>query len=205
MRDLDDLSRPSVKIVFIGDSGVGKTSIISQYDRGELPSTPCPTVGAAYLSKFYKQDDVEIELRMWDTAGQETYQSLAPIYFLHSLIGFVVFDITQRSSFANVEKWVGQLREFAGSDVIIMIVANKMDLRDESSDTQIRKDEYVKLAKDLDTLLAETSAMNGDGINQMINTAMQALINSNNDMKYEINLRMKKIELRNEAGKGNCC
>ncbi|OHT04434.1 Ras-related protein RABH1b [Tritrichomonas foetus] len=200
--NIDDLANPSVKIVFIGDSGVGKSSIICQYDKGEVPKDILPTIGAAYLSKIYSKNDIEIELRMWDTAGQETYQSLAPIYFLHSKIGFVVFDITQRSTFENITKWVSQLREFAGSDVIIVIVANKLDLEEKR---QVKKEEYTKLASDLNTLVAETSAVNGDGVTNMVNQAMDALISSNNDMKYELSLRKKKNEQRGLGDRQMCC
>ena len=200
--NIDGYSNPSVKIVFIGDSGVGKTSIISRYDTGEPPINPSPTVGAAYLSKIYKSDDIEIELRMWDTAGQETYQSLAPIYFLHSLIGFIVFDITQRSSYLNVAKWVNQLREFAGDNVISVIVANKIDLE---SERQVYIEEYSKMATELNSLIAETSAVSGEGINTMINNAVSALINSNNEIRYEISQRKKHNEQVVSDTNRDCC
>ncbi|KAK8896259.1 hypothetical protein M9Y10_014156 [Tritrichomonas musculus] len=200
--NIDDFSNPSVKIVFIGDSGVGKTSIISRYDTGQPPVNPSPTVGAAYLSKIYKEDDIEIELRMWDTAGQETYQSLAPIYFLHSMIGFIVFDITQRSSYMNVAKWVTQLREFAGSEVISVIVANKIDL---DSERQVYKEEYSKMANELNSLIAETSAVSGEGINSMVNDAVSALINSNNEIRYELSQRKKRNEKVVKKTDRGCC
>ena len=200
--NIDGYSNPSVKILFIGDSGLVKTSIISLYDTGEPPINPSPTVGAAYLSKIYKSDDIEIELRMWDTAGQETYQSLAPIYFLHSLIGFIVFDITQRSSYLNVAKWVNQLREFAGDNVISVIVANKIDLE---SERQVYIEEYSKMATELNSLIAETSAVSGEGINTMINNAVSALINSNNEIRYEISQRKKHNEQVVSDTNRDCC
>lgn len=200
--NLDGYSNPSVKIVFIGDSGVGKTSIISRYDTGEPPVNPAPTVGAGYLSKIYKNDDIEIELRMWDTAGQETYQSLAPIYFLHSMIGFIVFDITQRSSYMNVAKWVNQLREFAGDNVISVIVANKIDLEEHR---QVDKEDYSKMANELNSLIAETSAVSGVGINTMINEAVSALINSNNEIRYVISQQKKQNEKAVSETNRDCC
>ena len=195
--------RPSVKIVFIGDSGVGKSSIIGKYDKGVMPADVLPTVASAYLSKIFQVNDSEIELRMWDTAGQETYQSLAPIYFLNSMIGFVVFDITQPTTFKNVTKWITQLREYAGSEVIIVIVANKIDLE---SDRRVPATEYLQYAKTNGALLAETSAKTGEGINEMIKHAVNALLETNNDLRYEITSSSRRVNnLKFDGNHRLCC
>lgn len=198
--NLDELANPAIKMVFIGDSGVGKTSLIYRYEKDEIFDNPTPTIGAAYLSKLYKYNDVDIELRIWDTAGQETYQSLAPIYFLHSMVGFVVFDISHRSSYNNVKQWIDQLREFAGPNVVTVIVANKSDLE---SSRQVGKEEYEGLARDVNAICIETSAVTGVGISEMINESISLLIQTNNDMRYELNNWKKQNEKQQNSVR--CC
>ncbi|OHT03267.1 Vacuolar protein sorting-associated protein 21 [Tritrichomonas foetus] len=199
--NMNNDSRPSVKIVFIGDSGVGKSSIIGKYDTGLMPAEVLPTIGANYLSKMFQIDDAEIELRMWDTAGQETYQSLAPIYFLNSMIAFVVFDITQRSTFQNINSWITQLGEYGNSEVVIAIVANKIDLETERV---VTKSECEQLAQKYDALFFETSAKTGFGINDMISHSLKNLVQNNNDLRYELNAS-KRNSVQKIHKSGNLC
>lgn len=200
---IEDVTRPAFKIVFIGDSGVGKSSIIGKYNTGIMPLDINPTVGAAYVSKIVPFEDIELELRIWDTAGQETYHSLTPIYFRGSSIGFVVFDITQRTSFDNVANWIKQLREFAGEEVVTVIVANKIDLEHKRV---VSSQEMNALAKDMRVLCAETSAKDGAGIQKMLERAIEELIENNNDIKYEVTVCKRRLDQKvNSSKKTECC
>ncbi|OHS98236.1 Ras-related protein Rab-5A [Tritrichomonas foetus] len=201
----NEVSRASIKAVILGDSSVGKSSIIAKYDTGMMPDHISPTVGAAYLSKIITYDDTEIELRIWDTAGQETYQSLTPIYFRNSSIGFVVFDITQRNTFESIPKWVSQLKEHAGSNILSVLVANKIDL---DNNREIKQDEYMQFANQNDMIVTEVSAKSGLGIINMIDNAVSTFIKTNSDFRYEMYASKRKMEQKltpHDTGKSSCC
>lgn len=118
------------KIVFLGDLSVGKTSIINQFIYGTFDQSHQPTIGIDFLSKTMYLDDRTIRLQLWDTAGQERFRSLIPQYIRDCSIAVLVFDITQQQSFLNVDRWVEDIRNERGSDVIIMLAGNKLDVAD---------------------------------------------------------------------------
>ncbi|OHS97454.1 small GTP-binding protein [Tritrichomonas foetus] len=200
----NEVVRASIKIVILGDSGVGKSSIIAQYNTGIMPDLMSPTVGASYLSKIIEFENNEIELRFWDTAGQETYQSLVPIYFRNSSIAFIVFDITQRSTYENTQKWLSQLREFAGNNILVCLVANKIDLENQR---EIEKSEYAEFAGRNQMIYTEVSAKTGVGINSMIENAVETFVKTNNDFQYEMYMSRRKMEqkLVNNTFSLSCC
>ena len=99
-----------VKIVFVGASGVGKTCIISKYINNTFYPTNSSTIGANYFSKYVDFKDISFNINIWDTAGQELYKSLAPMYYRSSVASFVVFDVTNRQSFIDAKNWIKELR-----------------------------------------------------------------------------------------------
>jgi len=124
------LPRTKYKLVFLGDESVGKTSIITRFMYDHFDDTYQATIGIDFLSKTLYLEDRVIRLQLWDTAGQERFRSLIPSYIRDSSVAMIVYDITSQNSFKSINKWVEDVREERGNDVVIMLVGNKSDLQD---------------------------------------------------------------------------
>ena len=119
----------SVKCVILGNSTVGKTSILNSYFYDKSDETVDSTIGAVYVTKLFKNYfDEEVRLHIWDTAGQERDRSLVPMYLRGANIAILVYDISNRDSFNDLDNWLLNITNH--SDIEIIIVANKADLRD---------------------------------------------------------------------------
>ena len=158
------------KIVLIGDSGVGKTNILSRYISNEFSLTTQATVGVEFGSKIIKRGEKLIKLQIWDTAGQERYKSITSAYYKGSKGAFVVYDISRKSTFDNVDKWIEELKNNGSEDVFIMLVGNKSDLKDKR---EISEEDVQKKAQLYNVAFCETSALEGKNIEY----AFESLIN----------------------------
>lgn len=150
------------KLVLLGDSGVGKSSIVERFVRNEFNDTTESTIGAALLTQRMVLDDKTINFEIWDTAGQERYRSLAPMYYRGAQAAIVAYDITNQQSFDGAKSWVKELQQKASSDIVIALVGNKNDLEKERKVTT----EEAKVYADVG-LFMETSAKTGDNINDL--------------------------------------
>eukprot|EP00357_Protocruzia_adherens_P020155 CAMPEP_0115025884 /NCGR_PEP_ID=MMETSP0216-20121206/34341_1 /TAXON_ID=223996 /ORGANISM="Protocruzia adherens, Strain Boccale" /LENGTH=220 /DNA_ID=CAMNT_0002400703 /DNA_START=43 /DNA_END=705 /DNA_ORIENTATION=+ len=160
------------KLVFLGDQSVGKTSIINRFMYDTFDANYQATIGIDFLSKSMYLDEKTIKLQLWDTAGQERFRSLIPSYIRDSSLAVIVYDITNRKSFESVNKWVEDIRNERGSEVIIMLVGNKVDLEDRRV---IPKTEGEKLAKSLEVLFMETSAKEGTNVKSLFKKLASSL------------------------------
>ena len=152
------------KLVFLGDQGVGKTSIISRFMFDSFENDYQATIGIDFLSKTMYLEDRTIRLQLWDTAGQERFRSLIPSYIRDSSVAVVAYDIANRASFLNTSKWIDDVRAERGEDVVIMLVGNKTDLDDIR---QVTEEEGQSKATDTGCLFMEVSAKVGVNIKQM--------------------------------------
>merc|ERR1719335_135532 len=118
------------KLVFLGEQAVGKTSIITRFMYDTFDNTYQATIGIDFLSKTMYLEDRTVRLQLWDTAGQERFRSLIPSYIRDSSVAVVVYDVTNRASFANTVRWVKDVRSERANDVVIVLVGNKTDLTD---------------------------------------------------------------------------
>ena len=121
----------SVKLVLLGDSGVGKTSIVTQYVSGNAPDSVKPTIGAAFVTKEVSIEGHQLELLIWDTAGQEVYRGLAPMYYRSALIAIICYDVTRAQSFDSVSYWIKELKTNVDGNIVIVVCGNKIDLEDQ--------------------------------------------------------------------------
>ena len=153
------------KLVFIGDSGVGKTCIISRFTQGIFENNVNSTRGASYSNKIIDVNGTPLSLDIWDTAGQETYKSLTKYFYKGAKMALLVYDITRKESFDNIKSfWYDQIKEFGDEGVILGIVGNKCDMYD---DEAVPEQEAREYAKNIGAIFQLTSAQNNSGINEL--------------------------------------
>lgn len=160
------------KLVFLGDQGVGKTSIITRFMYDSFDKNYQATIGIDFLSKTMYLEDRTVRLQLWDTAGQERFRSLIPSYIRDSSVAVVVFDITNRASFLNTSKWIEDVRNERGNDVIIILVGNKTDL---SEKRQVSVEEGEDKANKEGIMFIESSAKAGFNIKALFRKLAMAL------------------------------
>jgi small GTP-binding protein len=155
------------KIVIVGESGVGKTNILSRFIKNEFNHNSLSTLGVEFGTKVNIQNGKKIRMQIWDTAGQERYRAITNSYYINAKGGLVVYDICYRASFDNVDRWVKELRNVAGSDVCIILIGNKCDKEDQR---EVSVEEGMNKAKDLDLITHfETSALSNINIENTFN------------------------------------
>ncbi|KAJ8497699.1 hypothetical protein OPV22_008251 [Ensete ventricosum] len=117
------------KVVLIGDSGVGKSNLLSRFTRNEFSLESKSTIGVEFATRTIRVDEKVVKAQIWDTAGQERYRAITSAYYRGAVGALVVYDITRHVTFENIERWLKELREHTDSSTIIMLVGNKADLR----------------------------------------------------------------------------
>ncbi|XP_015212275.1 ras-related protein Rab-37 isoform X2 [Lepisosteus oculatus] len=147
------------KTILVGDSGVGKTSLLVQFDQGKfIPGSFSATVGIGFTNKVVTVDSVKVKLQIWDTAGQERFRSVTHAYYRDAQALLLLYDITSKSSFDNIRAWLTEIHEYAQQDVVIMLLGNKSDM---NSERVIKREEGEKLAREYGVPFMETSAKTG--------------------------------------------
>ncbi|KAG6503967.1 ras-related protein Rab11B-like [Zingiber officinale] len=117
------------KVVLIGDSGVGKSNLLSRFSRNEFSLESKSTIGVEFATRTIRVDDKVIKAQIWDTAGQERYRAITSAYYRGAVGALVIYDISRNMTFDNVERWLKELRDHTDSSIVIMLVGNKADLR----------------------------------------------------------------------------
>ncbi|CAH9091190.1 unnamed protein product, partial [Cuscuta epithymum] len=116
------------KIVLIGDSGVGKSNILSRFTRNEFCLESKSTIGVEFATRTLQVEGKTVKAQIWDTAGQERYRAITSAYYRGAVGALLVYDITKKQTFDNVERWLRELRDHADSNIVIMLAGNKTDL-----------------------------------------------------------------------------
>ncbi|KAJ2706544.1 GTP-binding protein of the rab/ypt [Coemansia sp. IMI 203386] len=153
------------KVVLLGESAVGKSSLVTRFARNQFDQYKESTIGAAFVTKEVTLDNNSLgNLHIWDTAGQERYKSLAPMYYRNAAAAVVVYDITQTESFGKAKSWVQELKRQAKSDIVIALAGNKTDLAGRRT---VSKEEGSAYAESLGLLFFETSAQSGENVENL--------------------------------------
>ena len=186
------------KIVIIGDQHVGKTSILSKYKYETIEEGYAPTVGIDFITKNVFLEDKTIRLIMWDTAGQERFKSLIPSYLknAHSII--LTYDITSKSSFSSLPKWIEDIKNHVQEGVFFVLCGNKLDLKNKR---QVSFEEAEKFAQNHNLTYVETSAISGEGIKKLFDVITHSFYDGGNNLANESQIKDKPIILDNEAPK----
>lgn len=188
--------RYSFKLVMLGASGVGKSSLALRFVKDFFDEDHQSTMGACFLIKEVHVDNVIVKLEIWDTAGQERYQSLAPLYYRSAEAAIIVYDATNYSSFSKAKIWVKELKE--RSDVcVIILVSNKMDLPDKK---RVNTEDAMDYADNERILFMEASAKTGHNVQEIFNTIAQKLPKVDNLVQNDI-----FIDLKEDPPKKYCC
>ena len=193
-----------IKLVIIGDTGVGKTNFIFQFTEGRFSSLHVTTVGFDYKSKIIKlpKSKRNVKLQIWDTAGQERYMAINKSLFQKVQGIILMYDLTNRDSFEHVTNWLNLIKQTVTSKTVIL-VANKLDLEEEKRIVSVEEGE--KIAKDNNILFFEGSGSSGQNVDKIF-TAISETIYT--DLMYENNEReesliLKRKKLKKE--KKSCC
>ena len=159
------------KIIFCGDAGVGKTSIINSIMGQKFSEEYEPSIGVDFFSKTVRYNGRLIKLQIWDSAGQEKFRSLIPNYIRGSAIIFLIFDVSQKITYEHLNEWLNFITNIENGGLII-IVGNKIDLKDSR---EVNTEEAEKYCKDKKYEYFEVSAKNGTNIDNMLYTSLAGL------------------------------
>jgi small GTP-binding protein len=152
------------KLVLLGDSAVGKSSLVLRFVRGQFFEYQESTIGAAFLTQSVALTDATVKFEIWDTAGQERYHSLAPMYYRGAAAAIVVYDITNRDTFNRAKNWVKELQRQGNPHIVIALAGNKADL---ASKRKVEPEEAEAYANENGIFFMETSAKSATNVNEV--------------------------------------
>nr|CAD7194346.1 unnamed protein product [Timema douglasi] len=150
-----------VKVVLIGDSGVGKSNLLSRFTRNEFNLESKSTIGVEFATRSIQVDGKTIKAQIWDTAGQERYRAITSAYYRGAVGALLVYDIAKHLTYENVERWLRELRDHADQNIVIMLVGNKSDLRHLRA---VPTDEAKAFAERNGLSFIETSALDSTNV-----------------------------------------
>ena len=163
------------KVVLIGDSGVGKTNILSRYVLDDFTIETKLTVGVEFGSKIVKSGNSSIKIQIWDTAGQERYKSITSAYYRGAHGALVVYDITSEKTFESVERWISDLKNNGDPKMISMIIGNKSD---KEGDRVIQKSDGEAKAQRNNAAFMETSALTSENVEKAFEEVIHKIYNT---------------------------
>ena len=192
--------------MLLGESQIGKTSLIQRYVKNNFNLSYITTVGIDFQLKQIKMNNKSIKLQIWDTAGQERFKNITKSYF-HSSDGFIVgYDITSRLSFTNVSTWLKEINDNAPEEIQKILIGNKCDL----NEREVTTEEGQKLAEENGMKFFETSAKNDINVKETFESITKDILDvqykeegeSRNSLVIDRNIEKKKDEEKEKKG---CC
>lgn len=152
------------KLVLLGESAVGKSSLVLRFVKGQFLDYQESTIGAAFLTQTVCLNDTTVKFEIWDTAGQERYHSLAPMYYRGAQAAIVVYDLTNPDSFERAKSWVKELQRQGNPNIVIALAGNKLDL---AQKRRVTPEEAQAYADENGILFMETSAKTAINVNEL--------------------------------------
>ena len=194
------------KLLFLGESNVGKTSLLLRYTDGVFENS-LPTVGIDVKYKYLTYDNKKIRLDIWDTAGQERFRGIAQNYFRGANGIIFVFDITNKESFNKLRVWLSDVKPKINPGTVMVVAENKIDLEVKR---EVSKDLIEEFKEKNEIDIFSTSAKSGEGVSEMIGNLVSKLYNNKNIGAFEDddeNFRRKdsvKLQKKVENKKEGC-
>ena len=191
-----------LKVILVGMSGSGKTSLINILMGEKFKSIELTTSSPSFAEKQVTLTDKIYKLEIWDTAGQEKFYSLTKIFIKESKIVIFVYDITSKQSFEEIDFWVKSVKDILGEEAIFGLAGNKKDL---FLQEKVSEDEGIKKAEKIGALFKLTSAKTGFGIKEFMMTLLEEYIKTHaNEIDIRSNIS-SKLSVTNNKKKKKCC
>merc|ERR1711977_397895 len=172
------------KVVLIGDSGVGKSNLLSRFTRNEFNLDSKSTIGVEFATRSIQVDAKTIKAQIWDTAGQERYRAITSAYYRGAVGALLVYDISKHQTYENVTRWLKELRDHADSNIVIMLVGNKSDLRHLRA---VPTEEAKAFASENHLSFIETSAADASNVESAFQTILTDIYNIVSSKQLESN------------------
>ncbi|KAF5387144.1 hypothetical protein D9615_001997 [Tricholomella constricta] len=157
------------KVVLIGDSGVGKSNLLSRFTRNEFNLESKSTIGVEFATRSINVDGKTVKAQIWDTAGQERYRAITSAYYRGAVGALLVYDIAKHATYVNVTRWLKELRDHADSNIVIMLVGNKSDLKHLRA---VPTDEAKAFSTENGLSFIETSALDASNVESAFQTIL---------------------------------
>lgn len=191
------MSDSGPRVIFVGDSGVGKTSLIHRAKNHKFNESTTPTIGAGITQMESLSDGKVVEYQLWDTAGQEIYRNIVPIYFKGAICAIIVFSMEERTSFLSLQSWVDQLMSHADESVGVVICGNKVD----TEHAQVTQAEAEKWAQDRKFSIFFTSAFTGENVQLLIDYVVSTWVIGSRLIPTKSKVNIDDVK----PGKKKCC
>ena len=201
---------PKYKIIFLGDQGTGKSCILNRFVEDKFDDNYQATIGLDFQSKNVKIDNQDVHLLLYDTAGQEKFRSLIPMYTRDANIIVLVYDITRKESFNHIPDWINGLTNVNFDNVIFALVGNKIDLDDKR---EVNKEEGIKLAQEKKCIFEEVSAKTAENFSELfykqlfdeiVNKFKPGINGNDNEITNEEKIRIDDNKNKKQERK-KCC
>ncbi|KAL3360200.1 hypothetical protein AABB24_016612, partial [Solanum stoloniferum] len=193
------------KIVIIGDSAVGKSNLLTRYARNEFNLHSKATIGVEFQTQTLEIDGKEVKAQIWDTAGQERFRAVTSAYYRGAFGALVVYDISRRTTFDSIPRWLDELKTHSDTTVARMLVGNKCDLENIRA---VSVEEGKSLAESEGMFFMETSALDSTNVNKAFEIVIREIYNSvsrkvlNSD-SYKAELSVNRVNLVNDGTDGS--
>lgn len=186
--------------MFIGDSGVGKSSFIHRFCHNQFRPSYSATIGVDFQIKSLVIEGTVIVLQVWDTAGQERFRSITKQYFRKADGVVVMYDVTSETSFTNVRNWMTSVQEGTSEELVSVLLGNKSDLPEDDNGKAVKMKDGSRLADEYGSLFYETSAFNGENVSEAME-ALARLLKEKEDKEIEKSFKLEDIP----TTKKGCC
>ena len=196
------------KFIIIGDTSVGKSCLLKRFIDGTYYGAHDTTIGVEFGSKFIKLNNKDIKLKLWDTAGQETFKSITRSYYRGCAGVILMYDITQRQTFNNITSWLNDIRPYIDKTIPIMLIGNKTDMNHKRQVERSDGEEFANLHNSLFTELSIKTQMNVDRVFYMLAEDLIEKINANKikiDLDHGIKLGSNLINEVPKTTQNKCC
>uniref|UniRef100_A0A8C4KC09 small monomeric GTPase n=1 Tax=Dromaius novaehollandiae TaxID=8790 RepID=A0A8C4KC09_DRONO len=193
---------PPPQVMLVGDSGVGKTCLLVRFKDGAfLAGSFISTVGIDFRNKVLTVDGVKVKLQIWDTAGQERFRSVTHAYYRDAHALLLLYDVTNKASFDNIQAWLTEIHEYAQQDVVLMLLGNKVD---SAQDRVVKREDGEKLAKEYGVPFMETSAKSGLNVELAFTAIAKELKHRSMKLPNEPKFKLHDYVKKEVRGSG-CC